>query len=289
MRRSVSRSSVADTPPSPPASAFDTAWMVRPRSAIRSRASVTSTTGCMPSCASRTSESDGKARISDRAESAQRDASSYVRAESSTRTIRPSRPIRLPNSDAPATSRASIPWPERSGNAARIWSANPVACRPAGTGRMSCAVADVPGSAPARISSSVAVPTRVYTSREPNVWAASSSRFACRVVSSIAVPSTRFSEATTMRSLDLGQDLTGQASGDPHGTGQRNPGDREDRPGIRERPLHATSRRSPRTSDRCERGDRSVSQQVNRESSIVNRRFWLLASGLWPLPYGAVQ
>ena len=159
VRLSVSRSSVALTPPSPPASAFCTAAIDSPRSAMRSRASDTSTTGCCPSWASRTSASEGSPRMSARAESAQCCASSVVRALISTRTMRPSRPMRLPNSDAPATSRASEPC-ARSGSAARSLSEKPRAFMPSGTGRMTCAVAEVPGSAPERISSSVARPTR---------------------------------------------------------------------------------------------------------------------------------
>ena len=154
----------------------------------------------MPLYASRTSVSDGSFAIAVRACSAHASASRDFPADTSTRTSRPSRPMRLPNSDCPARSSASAPC-ARSGTAARSESANGAAVRRT----MSCAVLDEPGSAPERISSSVAAPTRAYTFAAPSFRAADSIRPAWRIVSSIAVPSGSLSAATTTPSSTCGR------------------------------------------------------------------------------------
>ena len=159
VRRSVSRSSLALTPPNAPANALATCCGTMLRSAMRARSSDTSTMGWVAANASRTSVSDGTVCMAVRTVSAHRCDSTSVGADSSTRTNRPSRPISEPNSDCPARSMANAPL-ARSGNFARSCCANWAASALAGTGTMSCAVALEPGSAPARISSSVALPTR---------------------------------------------------------------------------------------------------------------------------------
>ena len=76
---------------------------------------------------------------------------------------------------------------------------------PAGTGITICAVLEDPGSAPERISSSDAAPTRLKMLALPSRRASSAIRFTCRPVSSMAVPSGSFSAATTIPSSTWGR------------------------------------------------------------------------------------
>ena len=126
-------------------------------------------------------------------------------AETSTRTSRPSRPIRLPNSDWPARSSASAPC-ARSGTAARSWSANGARRAAAGHRDDQLCRARRPGigagedllvggerrSGCTRWSRRAAVPP-------PRCGASGGS------VSSIAVPSGSLSAATTMPSSTCGR------------------------------------------------------------------------------------